>query len=577
MKPRYPRTRPRFAVWAMAALALLHWGCDLSESSGPTVLSLKLDDSLSVYDSIRVDILYQDGTPYREAVFHGKYVPQPDHALNDLDLGKSPPERYQVLITAYRDAARALVYGVKVGPQGAEAPKVLVRNPGTGSGDGGPEETPPLRVVFLVPSPLALAPGGQAVQAAAEVQPAGADRGLAWSSSDTDVVRVDGGGMLFPGTAGQAEITARSLRDTALSAVLRVQVAAVNRIKGMSLAPDRALLYVGGETLRLDARATPAEAQADLAYLSRDTSIAKVSATGVITAVAPGAVEVMAFPKGDVSLALPCQVTVKRDVPVLEIGGDRTARPGDTLLFPVKATQEYGVIAALKWDLDGDGIWDDSVAAETAMPRRAYDGKDTLRAAIFQVRDGEGNVAQAFVFVRVGSATRLSPPAFTAGTTPSPTSDPRPTWKWAGAAGGTGRYRIALDGGPERETRDTAFTADSLRDGAHSLSLRELDAFGSSSPTVIRVIEVVRRGPAPIVTVLPVAMGVAWAWSPAPGSPGIGVYRFRLFAQGDWSPETADTAYARADLGTGTFSLEVEERDADGNWSVPGALTQIKY
>ena len=326
--------------------------------------------------------------------------------------------------------------------------------------------------------------------------------------------------MLFPGTAGQAEITARSLRDTALSAVLRVQVAAVNRIKGMSLAPDRALLYVGGETLRLDARATPAEAQADLAYLSRDTSIARGSATGVITAVAPGAVEVMAYPKGDVSLALPCQVTVKRDVPVLEIGGDRTARPGDTLLFPVKATQEYGVIAALKWDLDGDGILGRFRTAETAMPRRAFDGKDTLLAAIFQVRDGEGNVTQAFVFVRVGSATRLSPPAFTAGTTPSPTSDPRPTWKWASAAGGTGRYRIALDGGPERETRDTAFTADSLRDGSHSLSLRELDAFGSSSPTVVRVIEVVRRRPAPIVTVLPVAAGVAWAWSPAPGSPG---------------------------------------------------------
>jgi large repetitive protein len=218
--------------------------------------------------------------------------------------------------------------------------------------------------------------------------------------------------------------------------------------------------------------------------------VAKVSAAGVITAVAPGSVEVMAYPKGDVSLALPCQVVVKRDVPRLEIGGDRTARPGDTLLFPVKATQAYGVVAALEWDLDGDGRWDDSVAAETAMPRRAYDGKDTLMAAVFQVRDGEGNVTQAFVFVHVGFATRLLPPAFSSGTTPSPTSDPRPTWKWAGAAGGVGRYRISLDGGPEWETRDTAFTPDSLRDGAHSLSLRELDAFGSSSPTISRVIEV---------------------------------------------------------------------------------------
>jgi hypothetical protein len=475
---------------AAGALAILLWACDLSESTRPTLLSLRLDDSLSAYDSIRVDILYADGTPYREAAFHGKYVPQPDHALSDLDLGKDPPGRYQVLITAYRDTARALVFGVKVGPQGAEAPKVLVRVPAPGQGDAGPGETPPLRVVFLTPSPLALAPGGQAAQAAAEVRPEGADRGLAWSSSDTNVVRVDGSGMLFPGAAGQAEITARSLRDTALSAVLRVQVGASVRIKGMSLSPDHAQLYVGGETLRLDARATPAEIQAEVAYLSRDTAVAKVSAAGVISAVAPGSVEVMAYPKGDPSLALPCHVVVKRDVPRLEIGGDRSARPGDTLSFPVKATQEYGVVAALKWDLEGDGIWDDSVAAETAMPRRAYDGKDTLLAAIFQVRDGEGNVAQAFVFVHIGFATRLLPPVFSSATTPSPTSDPRPTWSWTGAPGGIGRFRISLDGGPERETRDTAFTPDPLSDGPHSLSLRELDAFGSSSPTISRVIEV---------------------------------------------------------------------------------------
>jgi hypothetical protein len=562
---------------APCALALLLWACDLSETSRPILLSLKLDDSLSAYDSIRVDILYSDGTPYREAAFHGKYVPQPGHALRDLDLGRNPPERYQVLVTAYRDATRALVYGVKVGPQGAEAPKVLVRLPPSGAGGGTPGETPPLRVVFLTPSPLALAPGGQAVQAMAEVRPDGADRGLAWSSSDTGVVRVDGGGMLFPGAPGEADITARSLRDSSLWSVLRVRVAESVRVKGMSLAPDHALLYVGGETLRLDARATPAEAQAELAYLSRDTSVVKVSSAGVISAVAPGSVDVLAYPKGDPSLALLCQVVVKRDVPRLEIGGDRTARPGDTVLFPVKATQEYGVVSALKWDLDADGIWDDSVAAETAMPRRAYDGRDSLVAAIFQVRDGEGNASQAFLFVHVGMGTRMLPPAFTTGTTPSPTSDPRPTWRWAGAAGGAGRFRISLDGGPERETRETGFTPDSLRDGAHSLTLRELDAFGSSSPTISRNIEVDRRGPAPIVTVLPGGAGPAWAWSPAPGSRGIGVFRYRLFADLPWSPETSDTAYAPIGLGKGTFTLEVQERDAEGNWSLAGILTQIIY
>lgn len=721
---------------ALVAAACL-WACDFPGAPRDTLLSLKLDDSLSAYDSIRVDILYPGGKPYKEAVFSGPYAPGPDHALHDLDLGAGAPSRYQVLITAYRDAAMALVYSVQVGPGGAQAPQVLVRSD-PGSGPPGPGETPPLRVALLTPSPLELAAGGQATQARAEVQPLGADPGLIWSSSDTAVVGVDAGGMLFPGAQGEADITARSRRDPALSAVLHVKVSATVKARGLALAPNQALLYVGGPPLRLDARATPAEAQASIVFVSRAPAVAQVSQAGVVTAVAPGSAEVVAFPAGDPSLMLTCRVTVKRDAPVLEIGSDRTARPGDTLLFPVKATQEYGTLAVLKWDLDGDGIWEDSTDQATAAPRHVYDGRDSLLTAIFYARDGEGNSAQAFVFVRVGAATALPPPAFAAGTTASPTADPRPTWAWIGAPGGIGRFRFSLDGGPERETRATSFTADSLADGAHALALRELDAFGSSSPTVSRVIRVATAGPKVSIlnptdgfltnaafldvswteqgpggaliahtdpedlsgrqgaiaivraaldplghrgadtvlvirdTVAPASpsftdatspdlvngdyagpvqwawtrggdaddrflirldgaaaiaqagttfildapqnqvyvlevreadaagnasppirraiavdrlappppavsgaygAGPAWNWSPAPGSDGARMFRYRLSTQTAWSQASASVTYAPAGLPPGTYTLQVEERDAAGNWSAPGSST----
>lgn len=489
------KTSPLYARAGLAALLALLWACNLSEAPRPTLLSLRLDDSLATYDSIRVDILYPNGKTFKEAAFHGHYTPGKDHALDDLDLGSDAPSLYQVLITAYRDTARALVFAVKVGPNGPEAPQVLVRGVQDDTGSHGPGVTPPLRVAMLTPSPLFLATESQAMQAHAEAQPKGADAALLWSSSDSSVVGVDGGGMLFPGIPGEADVTARSRRDPSLSAVLHVKVSSTLKARGLTLAPTQAVLYVGGPSLPLDAKATPEGSQASLIFASLNEAVARVSADGVVTAVAEGSADVNVFIEGEASLALACHVVVKRDVPVLEVGADRSARPGDTVSFPIKVTQDYGSVAVLKWDLDGDGKWDDSTAQGTAAPRRAYDGKDSLVTAIFSVRDSEGNVAQAYVLVHVGMGSRVAPPAFGAGTTASPTANPRPTWAWAGAPGGTGRFRISLDGGPERETRATAFTADSLRDGGHTLVLRELDAFGSSSPSVERAIRVLTAGP----------------------------------------------------------------------------------
>jgi hypothetical protein len=333
------------------------------------------------------------------------------------------------------------------------------------------------------------------VPAQAEVQPKGADPALLWSSSDSAVVRVDGGGMLFPGIPGEADVTARSRRDPALSAILHVKVSSTVKARGLTLAPTQAVLFVGGPSLQLDAQATPEGSQANLIFASLNVAVAQVSSTGLVTAIAEGSADVTGFIESQPSLSLTCHVVVKRDVPVLEVGADRSARPGDTVSFPIKVTQEYGSVAVLKWDLDGDGRWDDSTGQGTAAPRRAYDGKDSVVTAIFSVRDSEGNVAQAFVLVHVGTGSRVAAPAFGAGTTASPTANPRPTWAWTGAPGGTGRFRISLDNGPERDTRATTFTADSLRDGEHTLVLRELDAFGSSSPNVERAIRVITAGP----------------------------------------------------------------------------------
>lgn len=516
----------RLLTWlAVLAAAMALSACNVNEQDRASLMSLTLDDSLSTYDSIRVDILYPTGKPYLEAVFQGPYVPDADHDLDGIDLGANPPARFQVLITAYRGKERALVYGVKVGPDGAEAPKILVRTVPKDTLTVIPVEILPSKVLFNTPSPLSLGAEGQATQALAEVQPKGADQGLLWSSSDTVVARVDGSGMIFPGRLGETEIIVRSRRAPNLSATLHIRIIAIIQVNGVNIAPNQALIYVGGAPLKLEAQAMPAEAKVGLVFTSGDTAVARVSATGLVTAVAPGKAVIHVHPEGNPSLALACQVTVERDVPLLETGTDRHARPGDTIGFPLKVTQDYGEVAALKWDLDGDGAWDDSTNQYVAAPRRAYGGKDSLVTVFFYVRDSEGNEVTRFLTVHVGNATPLTAPAFAAGTTASPTRETRPIWAWAGASGGIGRFRYSLDGGPEIETRSLSFRADSLADGAHTLSLRELDAFGTSSPTVARSITVITRGPT-VAILSPsegaltraAAISVSWSIRPLGGS-----------------------------------------------------------
>jgi hypothetical protein len=205
---------------------------------------------------------------------------------------------------------------------------------------------------------------------------------------------------------------------------------------------------------------------------------------------------------------------------VLDAGSDREVRAGDTLTFPLAVTQKYGGVAALKWDLDGDGGWDDSVRlAASAAPRHVYLAKDTAVTARFYARDTEGNIV--IVARRVHIHPVLTAPHFTDATSPSPSFLARPTWAWTGNPGGSGIFRYALDEGPETETRAMVFQSDTLKEGLHAFSVRELDAYGALSEAAIRVIEV---APGPVVSItsppgglLTNAASVTVTWSLKPG------------------------------------------------------------
>ncbi|MEO6095550.1 MAG: hypothetical protein ABIW76_07690, partial [Fibrobacteria bacterium] len=490
---------PAASLYAGVFFALMICACNLSEHPADTLLNVKLDDSLSSYDSIQLDILYPDGKVFKDAIFIGKYTPGPDHELKNLNLGENPPTEFRIRITGIRKGKRALEIVVPVTSAGPQASEVVYRELPIDTVRP-PITTEPNNVEITTPSPLVLFTGTADFSVSARVKPMEAPQGLLWMTSNNGVARVDSTGKIIPVTVGEADITARSRRDTTLFATLHLVVKDSVLIKGIKVSAESLLLYTGGASIKLIGQIDPADVNLSVVYSSRNDSVAKAGADGTISPVKSGKTEVLVFPAGMPALAVAVVVTVKTDMPVLEAGSDRFVNALDTLNFPLKVTQEYGSVAALKWDLDGNGIWDDSTTLAEANPRRMYDGKDSLIAIHFYVRDGEGNVSVADKKVHVNPRPILAAPTFTSATTTSPTRSPRPTWAWTGAKGGSGTFRYSLDNKPEVETRALSYTADSLADGEHILVLRELDSLGVASLSSSKTLKIITKAQSVTIT-----------------------------------------------------------------------------
>lgn len=164
----------------------------------------------------------------------------------------------------------------------------------------------------------------------------------------------------------------------------------------LEIQPNVLKLYKGGPKGQL-APSGAAWAGKTLAWTTSDASVATV-AGGEVTPLRAG--------KAWISAEAPnkskdsSEVTVVVDAPVIDAGPDTAVPLNASLSLKAYVAQEFGVVAAFKWSLDGDSAWDDSAAglpaAKTSftLPERQYPvaGVYVLR---FYVRDGEGNEAVA--------------------------------------------------------------------------------------------------------------------------------------------------------------------------------------
>lgn len=292
--------------------------------------------------------------------------------------------------------------------------KILARPAAGGKADTIPvlvqkaTEKPPVTGIRISPRSLILADNefaGQTLES--QLLPLGAMEEVLWFSADSGIAKVSKTGLVTPGSEGEAHIIAQvktrlDLRDSVLVKV----VVPPRNVQSISLNPKTAILYLGNGTKKIGVSILPENPKNLAVFSSTDSSIAAVASDGTINPKREGSASILAYPAGFPGLRDSCSVTVKKDVPSIDAGSSRKAAVMAEVTFTIVVKQEAGTVAMLRWDLDGNGIWEDTAVADTATARFKYPKSGSFTAQ-FQVRDSEGNENSQSVTVVVGGNAPL--------------------------------------------------------------------------------------------------------------------------------------------------------------------------
>lgn len=399
-----PNLRDRKTLYlpsVLAALAglLLFWACHLNDAGGGTRFDVAPDSSWTHCDSLLVELRDTD-----------------DKVLDTLfyDTLKSLDQLKGLDASSYK-GGRAIIYVLgrnKDGSICAEQSRSFDDKGGSVTVDTVSEPGVEPKTLDLDPPSLSLQEGDPAVTITASIHPRFADQLFIWSVDDGSVASLDlpkgpnaPEAMIVPLKNGTAHVRVQAKRDTSISAVLVVQVGSVGG-KSISLVPDSLDLFLGGPDSALKASTEPEAKDGEIAWSSSDEAIVKVDDQGRIQAVKEGSAEIRAE---FFAAKAKARIHVKRDVPVLAVSAKSGAAVNAPIVFSPKATQEFGTLVMFKFDLDGDGAWDDSLpgpflgATVDLPPQTAVFPKEGTFKVRFLVRDSEGNEATATVSVDIGN------------------------------------------------------------------------------------------------------------------------------------------------------------------------------
>jgi hypothetical protein len=361
-------------------------------------------------------------------------------------------------------------------------------------------------------------------------------------------------GKIFGVAEGLTWVVARSSENPSITDTLKIMVFPSQVVDSVRVNRDSLKLFTGGEGVNLIGQIYPATAMQSLLWRSQNSAIITVDANGKVSPITSGASIVIAESRVDSSKKDSTIVTVKKDVPKLDVGRDTVISIGTTLVFRPLVAQEYGAVTQFKWDLDGDGVWE---GTSDSLKTTSYTFDQPKAYAVgFYIRDTEGNDTTVYRKIKAVNGTAIQ--------ILSPTDS---TY--------TNAFSIAVSWTIGGKVQDT-LKLQSLKLGSNTITRLARDEAGNLfTASVIVFVDTtsplrpVVKGPSRTASKTP-----TWTWSTGGGG-GSGNFKYWLdvddAAQGK---ETKDTLFTPAtELSEALHTLFVSERDAAGNWSSAGRFS----
>jgi hypothetical protein len=388
-------TKPGFLA-SLAAISIF-WACHLNDAENKDHFDLKADSAWAKCDSLTILLMDTDGVVL-DTLFNDTL--RSLDQFKALDASKYPGGTAIVRVIGTKAGGLCIEQSRTFDDKGGGVVVDTFSIPGT-----------PPKSVEVTPSSLSFNVGDSGVAVQAVIIPQFADQLFEWSVDDATVATYElpdgpnaGQAVIVPLKNGTTRIKVKATQDGSKAAEIVVQVGSVGG-RSVSIVPDSLDLFLGGPDSVLKAVTAPDNIDDPVSWSSNDEGTVTVDG-GKVHAVKTGTATIKAT-FGETSAT--AQVRVKRDIPVLTVASKSGAAVNSPITFSPKATQAFGAIVMFKWDLDGDGNYDDSLPGPflgttvDLPPATATYSKEGQVKPKFLVRDSEGNEAIAEAAIDIGN------------------------------------------------------------------------------------------------------------------------------------------------------------------------------
>lgn len=281
---------------ALAGFSLLGFvSCNLDEPEDTYILSMKLDDSLTVerklFQTIDIDVFDGNGTLTHADVFHAPYHRSDSAKIAKLALKSKLPDPMTIRITAYKSAEVFWVFTIKItnGNQVKLEPVYtgpiipVVPNPG--------DPTAPTGIIITNPTTPFLYLGDSAISLSARAEPTTATQTVTWSVASGDAAVLESANRLKAMKTGTFTLKATSTQDISKSATLEMTVQSAATLPPDSVVISHTaplLLTVNGPSIALNGSVLPVGTRQEIVWSLPPNSAAILETGNRIKGIKPG-------------------------------------------------------------------------------------------------------------------------------------------------------------------------------------------------------------------------------------------------------------------------------------------------